>query len=106
MDDGLSVRSRCEGVSAGLEQRAKRVVIVDLAVEYDLDITRFVRDRLLATLHVDDAQTAHAESHTWPDEVSLVIGTAMPDGSAHPRQRGFDFVRCLIPPNKSRDSTH
>ena len=69
------------------------MMIVDLAVEDDVDVGSLVGDRLLASLYVDYAEAPHTESDARSDEMSLIVGTTMFDGAAHTRESCLRFVR-------------
>src|SRR5690606_4961552 len=57
VDDGLGVAARGEAVALRFQVRAKLMVVVDLAIEDDVDRPVLVGDRLLAPGNVDDAES-------------------------------------------------
>src|SRR6478672_13745859 len=70
-------------MAAGQEPRAELLVVVDLAVEHDVDGPILVRHRLMPAGHVDDAEAAHADGDARRDVIPVVVGPAMPNGVAH-----------------------
>src|SRR6185436_20319839 len=86
VEQTLGVRVRAETPAARFEAAAQLAVVVNLAVERDREAAVVGGDRLMAVLDVDDAETAHAERDGAVDELSAVVGTAMPHRLAHAAQ--------------------
>jgi hypothetical protein len=57
--------------------------IVDLTIAYDVNLARFISDRLMPPLQVDDAQATHADTATRQGEMPLVIGSTMNQAIRH-----------------------
>ena len=66
-----------------LQLAAEVRIVVDLAVEDDLDRTVLVPDRLIARLQVDDAQAPHRQANGTVGEEALAIGAAVGERVAH-----------------------
>ena len=77
-----------EAMSLRLEAGAQLAVIVDLAVEDDDESAVFVRDRLMAARHVDDAEPADAEADAVGEIEPFVVRTAVHHGPGHAAQDG------------------
>ncbi len=73
VDDRLGVAARAEAVAAGLQLGPQLGVVVDLAVEDDLDRTVLVGHRLVPPGEVDDAQPAHPDGQAAFHPVALVV---------------------------------
>ena len=70
---------------------AQGLVIVDFAVEDDLNGTVLVAERLAAAAEVDDRQTAMDQSQARIGPIADAVGTAVGDGIAHGLEhRGID----------------
>jgi hypothetical protein len=67
----------------GYEGIAKRLVVVDLAVEDNPSGAVFIRDRLMPGAQVDDAKPAHAEAATAININALVVWPAVANLIAH-----------------------
>src|SRR5581483_5766471 len=88
VDDALGVRLRREPVAALLQTFAQLVAVVDLAVEDDPDVARFVRDGLVAGLEIDDAEAPRGEADGRCGVEPFGIGAAMLEARRHrPQQR-------------------
>src|SRR5260221_619346 len=106
MDDGLRVAVGRELVARGLQLAAKLLVVVDLAVEDDHHGAIFVGDRLLATLHVDDAQPAHAQAGVVAEPMAVVIRATVPDDVRHIAQQHACFLGAQTAIHKAGYSAH
>jgi hypothetical protein len=58
VDDHFSIRSGHEPVIGIKEFFPKLDVIIDLPIEYDVDVAVLIGDRLSAPVNIDDAQSA------------------------------------------------
>src|SRR5205807_489579 len=83
VDDRLRVAAAAEAMPAGLEQRMKLRVVVDLAVEDDPDGFVLVAHRLMAAGAVDDAKPGVPERHEVVAERARVVGPAMVERRDH-----------------------
>jgi hypothetical protein len=103
-------------VSALPKLRAQLAVVVDLAVQDDVQAAVLVGDRLVAALDVDDRQAPAAETGRTPDVEALVVGTAVRDRRGHRAQllepcpptadltadAAQGGLRCYLPPPAGR----
>jgi len=62
---------------------AQLLEVVNLAVEYHPDSTVFIRNRLVASIKIYDAEPTHAETTAALQMVALVIRPTMPNLIAH-----------------------
>jgi hypothetical protein len=67
----------------GNEGIAKRLVVIDLAVEDDPSAAVFIRDGLMPGAQIDDAEPAHAEAATAIDINAFVVGATMANLITH-----------------------
>src|SRR3954470_21716832 len=93
MDDDLGVAGRLELVAARDEALAQLAIIVDLAVENDGVAAGLVGDGLLAAAEIDDREAPHAERAAVIEELAVVVGAAMEDGTIHRGERAADRFR-------------
>jgi hypothetical protein len=70
-------------VAAGDELLTQSEMVVDLAVEHNPQRAIFVRNRLMAARHIDDAEPPHADSCRAIRIKSFVVGSPMGDYAAH-----------------------
>ena len=96
MDNHLRISTRVKPVALFLELGAKLREVVDLTVENDPDRTIFIKNGLMAAAQIDDAEAAHAESHTIFDVDALIIRSAMHDFFTHLMDGFFTCSECLI----------
>ena len=106
VDDRLGIALRVEAVPAGDQIATQVVVIVDLAVEHDLNRTVLVADRLLPPGDVDDRQPAHAQRDFRSDEVAAVVRAAVDDGVAHRAHRAGGLFGAQRPPREPGNAAH
>ena len=88
MHDHLGVRLRPEAVPASFQLGAELAVVVDLAVEDELDGAVLVPDRLVPRLEVDDRQAPEPEADAGSvvvlfDVDPVVVRPSMPDRRRH-----------------------
>jgi len=95
-----------EDVAARLELAAQLFVVVDLAVEHRVDGAVFVRDRLVTSAQVDDAQAPHAEADLRREEVALIVGAAVGHRGAHRAQVVHRDGRGAVEAEDSGDAAH
>ena len=106
VDERLRITARRELVPITQQAILQRAIVVDLAVEDDVDGPFLVSDRLVAAAHVDDAESTHAERHATVHVVARVIGTAMADRIAHPLQDGARGIIARRAADKSGYPAH
>jgi hypothetical protein len=79
-----------ESMPFGNERIAKGLVIVDLTVEDHPNAAIFVRDRLMPSAQIDDAEPAHADAATAIDINAFIVWPAVANLIAHrPDGRGL-----------------
>ena len=83
MQQHLSVRVCQEGMPLDLQVLAKLTVVVDLAVEGDDPAPVSRRHRLVASLEVDDRQTAESHRNPAVDILPRTIRSAVNDPVHH-----------------------
>jgi len=105
MDDAFCIGQCAEGVAALFEHWPQFGEVVNLAVEDDPDTLVFVRDRLIASVEINDGEATHGKSHARRAVKAVAIGTAMRDGRVHAFEQGF-FNRMLIVVRHAADATH
>src|SRR3954469_20939387 len=71
---------------AGKQPCPQRLIVVDLAIEDDVERAVLVRHRLMAAGDVDDAEPAHADRHAGRNMIPAVVGASVPNGVTHPAQ--------------------
>ena len=106
MERNLAVRPRPEVVTVALEVAANPLEVVELAVGDESQRARFVGDRLIAGLEVDDAQACVAEAGTPVGRDPDVLGVRSPmpqpaDGPAHVLRPDHGVLR-----DRCHDSAH
>jgi hypothetical protein len=69
--------------SARLQFCPQGAVVVDLAIEDQHDLPILAEHRLLATLHIDDGEAAHAQHGLFITIDAAAIRAAMPDRRIH-----------------------
>lgn len=104
--DHLGVRLRVEAVSFGHEAVAQLDVVEYLAIENHPDGAIFVVDRLVAALHVDDAQARMAEAHGAIQMEPRAVRTAMAKHCNHRMQLGAIRARPVHAAQYSGDAAH
>ena len=104
----LRVAAAREGVTGRAEALADVEVVVELAVLHAPDLARLVRERLVATLDVDDAQPADAERDAVDLVRPAVVRPAMRHRVRHAVEhvRRDDLARLPADLNDSTDSAH
>ena len=106
VDDRLGIAPRTEAMAAGDQVATQLVMIVDLAVENDLDRAVLIPDRLLPAGDIDDREPAHAERDLRSDEVPAIVGSAMDDRVAHGAHGATGRFGPELPPRKARNAAH
>jgi hypothetical protein len=79
MHEHLGVALRGEAMAAPLQFRAQFDVVVNFAIEDDVNGLILVTDGLPAAGNVHDAQPAHGQANTRRPKKALIIRTAMKD---------------------------
>ncbi len=105
MHDALGVSPGREAVAATLEFGAYFGIVVALTVEDDPDALILVGDRLVATAHVNNRQTAYGQTHARIDVEAVAVGAAVGDSRIHPfEQRALRLA--LVRIGYSTNATH
>ncbi len=106
VDDDLGVRAGLEGVPGTLQLGANVLEVVDLPVEHHPDRSVFVRQRLVACLQVDDAETPVAEAQAAVHVKAVRVRPAMGQHVGHRAERPRVDASALIEQKGSCDSAH
>lgn len=93
MNQNFRVADGSKAMPLAFQFLVQLAIVVDFAVEHDLDGAVFVPERLMSARQIDDRESAVAESGAIrsllgrrnPD--STVIGAAMAENVGHPAQR-------------------
>ncbi len=88
VDHHLGVRPGLESMAELREKVAQALVVVDFAIEDDPERPVFVRDRLMASLDVDDGEPPRGEPGPGVEEGSFIVRTAVGDRSRHRFENG------------------
>lgn len=105
MDEDFGIGVGAEVVAAGFEAGAEFEVVVDFAVEDDLEVAVLVGDGLPAAFEVDDGEAEVAEGGGAFLEVAVAVGAAVEDAVAHGAdQSGVGGAMAIG--HKSGDSAH
>jgi hypothetical protein len=83
VENDLDVASGAEAVALFLEPSPQHGTVIDFAVADQMNVTRFVADRLMATIDVDDTETTEAQSRFAGSKVPIVIRTPMDQRGSH-----------------------
>src|SRR6476620_3037822 len=62
VDDAFGVAVGTIAMTAHFKILAQVLMVVDFAVEDDPDAAKFITERLVASLNIDDAEAAHSET--------------------------------------------
>ena len=81
-------------------------MVVDLAVENDPDILIFIRQRLMTTLDVNNAEASHGQADVLFHEKPFIIRPAMHDAAVHAGEDVPFDVPVTIRKENAADSTH
>src|SRR4030095_10729673 len=84
VDDDLGIRACLEPMPLLLQSGADLGEIVDLAIEDYLDRPRFVGDRLLSRLEIDDPEAAMAKCHRSRHVKALIVRPSVAQLCRHP----------------------
>jgi hypothetical protein len=101
----FGVAAGAEPVSAGLQPGLDLAMVVDLAVLDDVDAPILVRQRLAATLEVDDGQAARGEPHRPADDGAPAVRAPVQEGSGHPGQDVAIDIRA-VQRHEAGDTAH
>ncbi len=104
--DDFAVRLRAEHVAAGLQLRTQLAVVVDLAVEDEMDLAGFVLHRLMAGRQVNDRQASHADQRLIVAIVACIVGAAMPDRVVHSMDDGVRRQHAASCRDDADDAAH
>ena len=91
MHDGFGILVRGEHVAPRLKIRSMVGVVIDFAVEDNLECPILIGHRLVSRRQIDDAQAAMGETNGALDEQACVIGSAMLQDVAHPDERRLAY---------------
>src|SRR5580700_5655871 len=77
MDDHFRVACRPKSVSPAFQFFLKGLIVINLSVEDSGDAPIFVRDRLLSTIQIDDAQAPHSQRDVLVKKHTGIIRSPM-----------------------------
>src|SRR5690349_12253546 len=83
MDDTFRIGTSGELVAAIEEFLPQLRVIVNLSVQHDPNPAVLVRDRLVASDHVYDAQPAKTEANSRADKNAIIVRSTMDNRVGH-----------------------
>ena len=86
VQDRFRVTVRAIDVAASFQLRAVVRVVIDLSVIGDVQRAVLVGHRLMTAGHIDDAQSAMAQTDGAVDEDALIVRATMRDDVSHARQ--------------------
>src|SRR5580765_2185825 len=88
---------------------SKLAVVIKLSVENHRDVARFIPNRLVAGLQVNDTEAPHAQRQAWSAyfiyEETVVVGPAVPHRGGHGPNSRFRF-RSTPGKSDSADAAH
>jgi hypothetical protein len=83
MDQRFGIALRFKAVPAFFQTCAQLQVIINRAVEDDMDRFVFVRNWLVAAGQVNDAEPSNRQTNAWLNEAAFVIRPAVPQSLRH-----------------------
>ena len=83
MDERFGITVRFQAVPAFFQACAQLQVIINRAVEDDVDRLVFVRNWLVAAGQVNDAEPPNRQTNAWLSEVAFIIRPAVPQRLRH-----------------------
>ena len=94
VDDGFGVAIGAEAVPLGYEVAPQFLIVVNLAVEDDPNGAILIRNRLVTSVQIDDAEAAHPDGASALDPDTFIVWTAMNNGVTH-RPDVIDLSRLI-----------
>ena len=76
---------------ASAQLRPQVEIVVDLSVQNNLDLAIFASHGLMPASHINNAEASDGQPDTVAYEVSVLIGTAMPNRVCHTLERAPYF---------------
>src|SRR6476469_6143841 len=89
MNKGLSVTISAKLVAARDKVLPEFLVVVDLAVKDHPDRPIFIRDRLMASAEIDDAEASHTYATRAVGVDAFIVRAAVPDEVGHGAHCGW-----------------
>src|SRR3954469_1396079 len=83
MNDHFGVGVGAEGMALSFQRLPETFEVVNFAIEDDPNCAVFVLYRLMSTLEIDDAQTAHSQSDSGSHVETFVVRAAVNHRVAH-----------------------
>jgi hypothetical protein len=83
VDDDFDIRIGPETMAGGLQVSTQFLVVVDFSIAHNRDRAIFIRNRLIAGLQVNDAQSAEAETDAWLNKVPVPIRSTVSHHICH-----------------------
>jgi len=90
--DRFRVAVGVEGVTELLEFFAKLAIVIDFPVEDNPSRSIPIMDWLLTAFEINYGEAAHSQADGPVHVETVVVGTAMSYGSAHPAQQSLIYV--------------
>src|SRR5476651_2145066 len=106
MHDHFCVALSFKNVAFAQQKCAQFLIVIDFSVEDDLDSAVLVRDGLMASLKIDDRESAKTQSDRSRDVVPVIVRPTMVNSVRHGLH---ERRRHCLPATKhhfSADSTH
>jgi hypothetical protein len=106
MDDCLGVSLCPEYMAAAEQVLAKLLVVVNFAVENNVDAAVLIRQWLVTAAEVNNGEAAKAKANRTVDEISVVVWAAMADCVRHALDESRRNTSPMIKEKFSADSAH
>lgn len=117
VDDGLGIAFGAKLVAGAFESSAEFAVIVDFAIEDDLDGSIFIGEGLVSGFEIDNRESAEAKGDTGVDTTGEIVApivqvgagivrTAMFERGDHSLELFSGYGVAGIGPDPASDSTH
>ena len=106
VDNRFRVASRAIAVATGFQFGAQLHMVIDFTVEDDPKALVLIRNRLMASLYIDDAEPPHGKSDIPLHEKTVIIGAAMGDLAIHGRENATVHILTRAGTENAADSTH
>src|SRR5712671_353987 len=100
------VAASAVAVAFGLETGAQLSVVVDFAVVDNPDVLVFIGKRLVAGLHVNNAQPPHRQTDILLDKKTFIVGAPVHDALVHAGEQVALDMPLPIGEKNAADSTH
>jgi len=106
MHDSFSIAFGAIAMPLRFKVFAEFLMIVDFTVEDNPEALVFIRDWLMTSLNVDNAEPAHGQSDILFEKEAFIVGPAVRDAPVHTTQRIGLYMPVTIREENAADSTH